>query len=257
MLNQAVLAQQKMNWPDHKKAAIVLTYDDDVISQLNIAIPQLDSAKLKATFFITGDLNRETIPRWRQVAKKGHELANHSLYHPCSSRNDNPVASEDYTVRHMLNEIWTMNAFLFAVDGKSTRTYAYPCTETEVGGKDYVDSLRRSGMIKYARIGGDTEAIVADFKKLDPMKVPSYGLNGNNTVDELIAYVKKVQAIGGMGVIMFHGVGGDYLNITADVHRQLLAYLKQNKKNIWVPTFQESMDYISMQNSRQEIKSND
>jgi peptidoglycan/xylan/chitin deacetylase (PgdA/CDA1 family) len=66
-----------------KKVIIVLTYDDGLASQLDIAIPQLDSLGFKATFFLTGYVGPKTIPRWRQVALKGHELANHSLYHPC------------------------------------------------------------------------------------------------------------------------------------------------------------------------------
>ncbi|MDR3693611.1 polysaccharide deacetylase family protein [Mucilaginibacter sp.] len=238
-------AQPKIKWPDHKKAVIVLTYDDGLYSQLNVAIPQLDSAHLKGTFFLSGDLNYETIPRWRKASRRGHELGNHSIYHPCMSVNDNPVASEHYTPAMILEEIGVMNNFLFAVDGKTSHTYAYPCTETSVGGKNYVDSLRKSGLIRYARIGGDKEAIITDFKNLDPMLVPSYGLDDNTTADQLITYVKTVQKKGGMGVFMFHGIGGDYITTRALSHKKLIEYLVKNKKDIWVATFQQAMDYIS------------
>ena len=245
LLNLGANAQSTIVWPHHKKAVIILTYDDGLTSQLNIAIPQLDSAHLTATFFLIGDLTSQTTPRWRAVAKKGYELANHTLYHPCTSLNDNPVASENYTVFSMIREINQMNILLNAVDGKVARTYAYPCTETAVNGKSYVDSLRKSGRVKYARIGGDTEAVITDFKSLDPMLVPSYGLNGNNTGEQLIAFVKKVEESGGMGIFMFHGVGGDYITTSAAAHRELLAYLKKNKNKIWVPTFQDGMNYVT------------
>jgi len=248
LLNFTVQAQQKVNWPYHKKAVIVLTYDDALNSQLNVAIPQLDSTHLTATFFLMGDINSETIPKWREVSKKGYELANHTIYHPCISKNDNPTASENYTVFTIIREIGTMNILLNAVDGKTTRTYAYPCTETSVGGKSYVDSLRKSGLIKYARIGGDKDAFISDFKNLDPLLVPSYGLEGKNTGDELIAFVKKVQQSGGMGIFMFHGVGGDYITTPAEAHKELLAYLKKNRKEIWVATFQQAMDYVTRAN---------
>jgi len=238
-------AQPKIKWPHHKKAAIVLTYDDGLYSQLNEAVPQLDSAHFKATFFLTGDLNQETIPRWRAVSKNGHELANHTIYHPCISTADNPVGSQHYTPKLILEEISIMNNFLFAVDDKTSHTYAYPCTETTVGGKSYVDSLRKSGLVKYARIGGDKDAIITDFKKLDPLLVPSYGLEGHNTAEQLIDFVKKVQKKGGMGVFMFHGVGGDYITTPAISHKKLIEYLVKNKKYIWVATFQQAMDYIS------------
>jgi len=248
LLNATAYAQQKITWPHHKKAVIVLTYDDAINSQLNVAVPQLDSAHLKGTFFLIGDLTNETIPKWRAVAKKGHELANHTVNHPCANAADNPVGSQNYTPNTIVREIGTMNDLLLAIDGKATRTFAYPCTETAVGGKDYVDTLRHSGLIKYARVGGDKDAIITDFSKLDPFLVPSYGLEGNNSGEELIAFVKNVVEKGGMGIFMFHGIGGDYIVTPAQSHRELLAYLKKNQKDIWVATFQEAMDYIAQVN---------
>lgn len=244
LLNFAAQGQDKITWPHHKKAVIVLTYDDALQSQLKVAIPQLDSARLTGTFFLTGDLNSLAIPQWRKASKKGHELANHTVFHPCLSTDDNPMASEHYTIYRILHEIEVMNHFLFAVDGKEGRTYAYPCTETHVGGIDYVDSMRKHGIIKYARIGGDRNAVITDFKHLDPLLVPSYGLEDHTSADKLIAFVKKVEESGGMGVIMFHGVGGDYITTSAQAHKELLAYLKENKKDIWITTFQKAMDYV-------------
>src|SRR5215217_9590350 len=66
--------QQVFLWPGNKKCAIVLTYDDGLLSQLQYAIPQLDSAKLKGTFFLTGNLNGKSIRLWRKAAGNGHEI---------------------------------------------------------------------------------------------------------------------------------------------------------------------------------------
>src|SRR5579863_3557208 len=223
LLSFTASAQPKIVWPKHKKAVIILTYDDGIASQLNVAVPQLDSAGFKATFFLTGDINAQTIPQWRALAKKGFELANHTLYHPCSKGEDTPVASNKYTPNTIIREIDMMNHLLYAVDGKTSRTYAYPCAETTVGGKDYVDTLRKYGLVKYARIGGgDVEALITDFKHLDPLRVPSYGLEQNTSADKLIAFVKKVEDHGGMGIFMFHGIGGDYITTSAEAHRELL-----------------------------------
>ena len=239
---------QQIKWPHHKKAVIVLTYDDGLESQLNIAVPQLEAAHLTATFFLTGNINSLNIPKWRALSKKGFELGNHTLYHPRSSTEDNPVHSDNYTIDGIINEIDMMNNFLFAVDGKTTRTYAYPCTETTVGnGKDYVDSLRKSRLVKYARVGGDVDAVITDFKHLDLLQIPSYGLDDNTPGDQLIAFVKQVQQSGGMGIFMIHGVGGDYITTSAEAHQQLVNYLKKNRKTIWVTTFQQAMDYATQQ----------
>jgi peptidoglycan/xylan/chitin deacetylase (PgdA/CDA1 family) len=237
-------AQQKIKWPNHKKAVIVLTYDDALQTQLDTAVPQLKKAGFKATFFLTGDMDYVTMPRWRALGNEGFELANHTIYHPCLSTDDNLVHSENYTVAGMINEIETMNHLLFALDGKTGRTFAYPCTETVAGGIDYVDTLRTTRMIKYARLGGDTDdAVITDFTHLDPLRVPSYGLEDKTPGDKLIAFVKLVEQKGGMGIFMFHGIGGDYITTSTKAHQQLLNYLVKNHKHIWVTTFQNAMDY--------------
>lgn len=236
---------QKIQWPEHKQCVIVLTYDDALLSQLNVAVPQLEQAGFKATFFLTADLNYNTIPRWRALSQQGFELGNHTIFHPCLSSEDNPVSSASYTAYGMIREIDYMNDFLFAVDGKMRRPFAYPCAETLAGGKDYVDTLRKYGLSSYARVGGDTSAVITDFEHLDKLRVPSYGLDGGETGEQLIAFVKKVQQKGGMGVIMFHGIGGDYITVSAEAHQQLLDYLKKDQLEIWVTTFQTALDYAT------------
>lgn len=245
LLSTAFFARaQQVQWPHHKKAAIVLTYDDALPSQLNIALPALRKAGLKATFFLTSDIDSLSIPRWRKAAKQGFELGNHTVFHPCSPADDNPVPSDHYTVYQVMREIEVMDRFLFAIDRKTKRTFAYPCAETFVGGKDYADSLRRYTLVKYARAGGDSSAVITDFKGLDRFRVPSYGLDGGETGAQLIAFVKRVEKSGGLGVIMFHGIGGDYITISAAAHQQLLNYLKKHRKDIWVPTFQQALDEV-------------
>ena len=175
-------------------------------------------------------------------------MANHTLFHPCliTDGKGNPANnSGNYTVYSILREIGMMNYFLRAIDGENLHTYAYPCIEGKVGGVNYINSLRKSGTINYARMGGNQNSIVTDYRKLDPLFVPSWAVAGKFTGDDLIAFVKKVQKVGGMGVFMFHGVGGNYLTTTAQAHRELLNYLSQHRDEVWVATFNQAMDYIT------------
>lgn len=239
--------QQGFKWPENKKAAIVLTYDDALQSQLNIALPQLDSFDFKGTFFLTANLGEKDIAEWRNAAKRGHELGNHTLFHPCRSsviKSESRYQSENYNAAIILREISIMNNLLSAIDNKSNRTYAFPCSETSVGGKDYVDTLAHSNVIKYARSGGDSNSIITDFKHLNKFVVPSWGFGYNPDATQLVSFAKKVQQAGGLGVYMFHGVGGDYLQVSADAHRKLLQFLNDQQKEIWVTTFQEVLDYL-------------
>jgi hypothetical protein len=48
-------------------------------------------------------------------------------------------------------------------------------------------------------------------------------------------------------VIVFHGVGGDYLSVSAEAHRQLLDYLAARRDQIWIAPYSEVMTYIAQQ----------
>jgi peptidoglycan/xylan/chitin deacetylase (PgdA/CDA1 family) len=238
-----------MVWPAKgKKAAIVLTYDDALRSQLDVAIPQLDAANLRGTFFLDGDLTTDDMIRWRAAARHGHELGNHSLFHPCPRAmlpDRKSYFTDNYDVARMLEEIAAMNNILFGIDGLKSRTYSVPCSQTIVDGTDYTGGLRSSGLVSFVRTGGDQwNSVVTDFVKLDVMKIPSYGPVNEPGAAELIRYVERVRAAGGLGVLQFHGVGGDYLKVTAKTHQALVDYLLAHP-DIWVGTFREVMDHVA------------
>jgi peptidoglycan-N-acetylglucosamine deacetylase len=247
LLSVAALAQQRPRWPYGKKAAIVLTYDDSLRSQLDIAIPQLDEAGLKGTFFLNGTFAPEDVNRWRTVAMDGHELGNHSVFHPCPAAafpSEAQFHTENYSLPGMLREIAAMNTLLFAIDGEKARSYGVPCSQSVVGGKDYIEALRASGLIRFVRTGGEGDGVITDLSKLDPFRVPSRMFSTQHTAADLIAFADSIRKSGGMGVYMFHGVGGDYLNVSVEAHHALVIYLKQHADDIWVGTFQEVMDYV-------------
>lgn len=244
----APCAQAQVVWPKGRIAAIVLTYDDALHSHLDVAVPQLDAAGFRGTFFLDGDITPADMRRWRKIGHAGHELGNHSLFHPCpramlpDRRN---YYTENYDIERMLGEIAAMNNVLFGIDGAGARTYSVPCSQMLLGDGDYTDALRKSGLVKYVRTGGDQyKSVVADFASLDLFAVPSFGPVDKPDGAALIAYAERVRNAKGLGVLQFHGTGGDYLEVTAEAHRQLLDWLRKHP-DVWVATFQEVMDYVS------------
>lgn len=231
-------------WPDGRRAAVVLTYDDTLVSQLDIAIPALDAAGLKGTFFLIGSkITPEQVARWRSAAANGHELGNHTIRHACPQANYPPAkkidTSETYDVDTVLAEIRTMNTMLTAIDGKPKHSYATPCGQHLAGGVDYLPALRASGLVRYTRAADPSE------RPLDPMDVPSRFFPSSATGADLIAAVQDAEHKGGMVVLGFHGVGGDYLSVSAQAHAQLLAYLKAHSDTLWVAPFSTVMDYAT------------
>ena len=53
--------------------------------------------------------------------------------------------------------------------------------------------------------------------------------------------MKQVEEAGELGIVVFHGVGGDYLSVSADAHQQLLDYLAAHRAAIWITSFSEAM----------------
>ena len=84
LLSQVNYAQFNPAWRG-KKAAVVLTYDDALNVHLDNAIPLLDSLGLKGTFYLTAFAqgSKDRIADWRKAATNGHEMGNHTLFHPC------------------------------------------------------------------------------------------------------------------------------------------------------------------------------
>ena len=72
------------SWPDGKKMAISLTFDDARLSQIDRGIPVLDKYNVKGTFYLSPGLMMERIEGWKEAIKKGHDIGNHSLVHPCT-----------------------------------------------------------------------------------------------------------------------------------------------------------------------------
>ncbi|NBB63774.1 polysaccharide deacetylase family protein [Pseudomonas sp. ODNR1LW] len=231
--------------PAGTKAVVVLTYDDALPSQLAIAVPALDAAGLKGVFFLS-NLEPESVEAWRAVAANGHELANHTLFHPClaSTYPADPRNTLDaYTPQSLLQEIAQANTLLTAIDGKMRHGYAMTCGQTEAGGQDYIEPLRQSGLVTYARgVSASADDLRRDISSLDRMHVPARGFPEGATGRDLIAFAEEALAGGGMAVFLFHGVGGDHLAVSEAAHAELLGWLAAHRDAVWTTTLQEAFD---------------
>ena len=242
------------------RAIICLTYDDGLETQLSTVIPQLDSAGLKATFFLNSiqgssqsaiiGQTPEAVLGWTMAAKNGHELANHTLFHACPEKIgwNKAVAIDHYTIDKIIEEISAQNVILSLLDPeRKTRSFAFPCNNVFIGDTDYSKIIKDKGLVTFGRTGGDSNSIISDFKHLNKMQVPSWHVWTGTTLKELIAFAEKVRKEGGMGVYQFHGVGGQIFQITSETHKAFLKYLNMHQGEYWVTTFSEAMEFVSKQ----------
>ncbi|WP_139922176.1 polysaccharide deacetylase family protein [Hymenobacter sp. DG01] len=229
-------AQTTGPW-NNKSCAVVLTYDDAIDVDLDNVVPALDSVKLRGTFYLIGSspVVARRLPEWRRAAQRGHELGNHALMHPCDGSlpgrgfvtPDNDLSK--YTVTRAVSEVRANNTLLNAIDGKTARTFAYPCGDRQIGGVYFYEQLRNDFVAARGVTGGLQTAAQVDLTNIN-----SYMINGQ-TGAQLIDLVKKAQQSGTVLVFLFHGVGGGHsLNVDLKAHRQLLRYLKAHEQDIWV-----------------------
>lgn len=243
----AAAADPPFAWPNGAKAAVSLAYDDALDSQLDTAIPALDKAGLKASFYLTlsSDVVKRRMAEWRAAAARGHELANHTLFHQCSrSAPDRawvtPENDLDKTpVAQLVAQIRVGNTLLHAIDGQRERTFTAPCGELQATGENYLGLINGDFVAIKSAPGG----IVADLTALDPYAV-AVAVPSDVSGAELIDLVKSAARAGTMVNITFHGIGGDYLSVSRQAHEELLNHLAAHRDIYWTDSFINIMRYV-------------
>lgn len=239
------MAQSAGSW-NGKQAAVVITYDDAIDEHLDNAIPVLDSLKLKASFYVTAyaESTKRRLAEWKAIATKGHELGNHTLYHPCIGGVGREWVKPDYdlanyTVQRMIDEIRMTNTFLQSLDGKTKRTFAFTCGDTKAGGIDFSKNIQHD-FVAMRSVRNEMHQL----NEINLADVDCYMVN-NHTAEQMIQWVIKAKQTNSLLVILFHGVGGgNSLNVSIEEHRKFLRYLKQQEKEIWIAPMLDVAEYV-------------
>ncbi|WP_143169359.1 polysaccharide deacetylase family protein [Vibrio quintilis] len=231
-----------------RKAAVVLTYDDALSVHLDHVLPVLDAYGMRATFYLTisSEGFEQRIQDWRVASYEGHELGNHTLFHPC----DGSQPGREWVTKEKDLSLWSKarflgnveitNVTLEAVDGKKRRTFAYTCGDTKAGDESFLEDITE--MFPAARgVNWGTESLEeANLSRLKTISVM------DNTAEELIAQVDQAIAQHQLLVFLFHGVGGghDSINVSQAAHDGLIQYLAQHRHEVWIAPMIEVADYI-------------
>lgn len=252
-----VLARQHTHfeWPEGRKAAVSLAYDDALDSQLDNAIPALDRHGLKGSFYLqlSRDPVRLRLQEWRAAARNGHELGNHTLFHQCSGSLEDrdwvePQRDLDTTTAAaMVDQVRLANVMLMAIDGRTERTMTVPCGDVLAAGVDYTASLKQD----FIAIKLGNGAVTPDMQALDPYAV-TVEAPSEVSGKQLIAWVEEAARHGTMVNFTFHGIGGDYLSVSNQAHEELLQYLSAHPDRYWVDTFVNLMKYVRARQAKDD-----
>jgi len=129
----AEVGQKNFIWPDGKRAAVSLTFDDARPSEIDNGLDILDRYGVKATFYVIPSNVEKRLAGWKKAVANGHEIGNHTLTHPCSG---NYLwvrkALENCTFETMEQEMEEANTAIQRLLGVTPTTFAYPCGQTFV-----------------------------------------------------------------------------------------------------------------------------
>jgi peptidoglycan/xylan/chitin deacetylase (PgdA/CDA1 family) len=237
-------------WPGDRSAAISLTFDDAMDTQLDNVGPILKKHGLHGTFFVvTGPSSswRKRPDDWKRLAAEGNEIASHTVNHPCMLKVIKPH-SQDYTPDMMLKEMRDSSEAIVARLGiRRGLTFAYPCGDMTFGGENelarnqarYLDYVAE---YYFAARGYNSWAPVVP-EDINPLTVPVLGWTFGKDFPSLLDQLEPVRQGRNWGVFVFHGVGGQWLSITNQTFDELAGFLARHTE-IWTATFGDVVRYI-------------
>ena len=231
-------------WPNGIKAAVSLSSDDGPPSQLDKAVPILDQHGIKGTFYVNpvpGPRFERHVARWQAAMENGHELANHTVSHPCSG-NFGFVSAERAL------ELWSLErieadvlqaeeALRRWLRGIKEHSFAYPCGQTFVGRgserRSYVPVIARHFRVARGLGESANDPRICDLHCLSSWMV--VGVTGEQMISMLQPAIEAVH----WDIFCFHGIGGDHHRVDVEPYEELVRYLAEQAPQIWTATVQE------------------
>ncbi len=242
----------KFSWPDGKEAAISLSFDDARFSQVDRGTALLDSLQVKATFYLVPAAAEQRIDGWKKAVAAGHEMGNHSLFHPCSGNFEwsRDHALENYTLDSMRYELTESNRRIEKMLGVKPIVFAYPCGQKFVGRgvntKSYVPLV--ADMFITGR--GFMEETPNDPTYVDFAQITGIEMDGKD-FEQLLPMIEDARKKGQWVVLAGHEMGDGGVQTTRlTMLRKLIAYMKDPANKIWVAPVGEVSSFIKSTGAR-------
>ena len=238
---------QEFRWPEGKRAALSLTFDDARASQLDKGLPILDAHRVNATFYVSVGSVERRLDAWKAALDDGHEIGNHSLSHICSGNFGfaRSKALENTTLEEMEADILGGADAIERLLGVRPATFAYPCGQTFVGRgegvRSYVPLVARHFLV--GRSAFDETHNCPGFCDLAQV----FGVDGDDQPLEVLKrFTDRAADDGGWLVFLGHDVGAGGRQVThADALDALCRYAADPASGIWVDTVSAIGRYIS------------
>jgi len=253
-------------WQGSFLGAISLSFDDGMQSQMEFAIPEMDSRGIKATFYLNPReviLNNnqltwsESLERWIPHQSSGHEIGNHTVNHPCSLNinadwlKDKNILTWD--IQKIEKDILEAQARINTVfPSQETNSFAYPCYESSVGRgptrQSYTPIVAR--YFSAARAKGELRGDLANDPEFCDLHHLSSWPVERQPAALMIGLVEQAVRLGRWGIFTFHGIQEGHLPVGSTDFVELLNYLAFRKNDIWVAPVAKIAQYVTSRQVR-------
>jgi peptidoglycan/xylan/chitin deacetylase (PgdA/CDA1 family) len=237
-------AAAPFRWPEGKRAAVSLTFDDARLSQVDVGLPLFEKLGAPATFYVLPRSVEKRLDGWKKMVAFGHEIGNHSVAHPCTANYKFTAGLEDYTLERMDAELVEANSLVRAQLGVTPVSFAYPCGNKFVGRgvdvRSYVPVVARR--FQSGRGYLDESANAPDVCDLAQLMGTHFdGL----TFAQMKVHLDKAAKDGRWVAFAGHEIGKAAAQTTdTGALTELVAYLKDPANGFWLDTVANIAAYV-------------
>ena len=236
-------------WPEGKRAAVSLSFDDARPSQVDAGLLILDRYGIKATFYLSPPNIEQRLEVWRNAAAHGHEMGNHTLTHPCSGNFvwSHANALEDSSLERIEQEITSASDTIRDLLSVTPTTFAYPCGQKYVGRGESAQSYVPVVARHFIAGRGFRDETVNNPSFCDLAQVMGVDSDGH-AFESLQAWIDRTVKEGAWLILCSHDVG-DFPRqaMPVDVLDALCRYCADAENGIWIDTVASVASYIHQQ----------
>ena len=219
------------------RGAVSLTFDDGHPTQLEKAVPMLDEFGVKGTFYLNprGKAWKKPMEPWVEVARRGHEIGNHTLSHTCTNNLWGTRGGlEDKTLADIETDIVAAQERLADVaPHQKDWTFGYPCYNAFVGAgltrQSYVPLVAK----RFLAGRGPGEFGFANFPAVVDLACVASTCCTRMSGFEMLGLVEGLATRGLWLVLVFHEIDGSRLTTASFDFKLLLEYLRRRSSEVW------------------------
>ena len=241
--------KQAFHWPAGKRVAVSLSFDDARLSQIDRGLDVLNPTGVKVTFFVLPEGVKQRLEGWKRAVASGHEIASHSLNHPCSGNFPWSFhnALENYTLEQMSQQLDEANAEMQGLLGVRMVTFAYPCGQKFVGRGRQLKSYVPLVAEKFLVGRGYYDEYFNDPAFCDLAQAGGTAFDDMDYI-QMVKLIAQAAKQGAWIIFAGHEIGEKGFQVTdATALAALCRYMQDPANGIWVDTVEKIGRYVQQQ----------